>query len=255
MRKPEKITITTFWLDWLLLPITLGAGWLTYHWAIADFRLALQASVEPGGRAALPPWTVAIPLVVCAVGWVIVGLGSLIREEYYEHRIWVAVLAAWSLSCLLGAVLIGLSFLPEDSNLGLAGVLNLTGLVLTAIMFSLPAFMKVPLGAKAIRFSHQWTVLLAVCTGCLMAGMLLGFPYKFPRFSLGIGAFSFFGLGALETAFSTPAFPWLPRLYDFEMGQDTFFAGLPKSTLWRIEGLIKLVIGIGVAITLIIVSL
>jgi hypothetical protein len=251
MKKPEKLTITTFWLDWLLLPITLGAGWLAFRWAMEDFRLASS----PGGRAALPPWAVAIPLVLCAVGWVIVGLGSLIREEYYEHRIWVVVLTAWSLGCLLGAVLIGLSFMPEDSNLGLPGILNLIGLVLMAIILSLPAFIKVPLGAKAIRFSREWTVLLATCTGCLMAGMLLGFPYNFPRFPLGIGAFSFFGLGALEMAFSTPAFPWLPRLYDFEMGQETFFAGLPKSNVWRIEGLIKLVVGIGMAAKLIIASL
>ena len=33
MKKPERITITSFWLDWLLLPIMLGAGWLTLRWA------------------------------------------------------------------------------------------------------------------------------------------------------------------------------------------------------------------------------
>ena len=251
MRKPQKLTITTFWLDWLLLPITIGAGWLTFHWAVADFRLASS----PGVRNVLSPWVVAIPLAVCAVSWVILGLGSLVREEYYEHRIWVGVLIAWSLSCLIGAALIGLSFLPEDSNFGLAGILNLIGLVLMAIMLWLPAFMPVPSGVKAIRFSRQWTALLVVSTGCLMAGMLLGFPYNFPRFSLGIGAFSFFGLGALEMASSTPAFPWIPRLYDFKMGQETFLEGLPKSNGWRIEGLVKLVLGIGTAATLIIASL
>jgi hypothetical protein len=251
MKKPDKVTITTFWLDWLLLPIMFGAGWLTLRWAMADFRLASS----PGAGAALPPWAVAVPLAVSAVGWVILGLGSLIREEYYEHRIWVVMLVVWSLSCLIGAVLIGLSFLRGDSSLGLTGILNLIGLVLMALMLSLLAFMEVPLGAKAVRFSRQWTVLLAACVGCLMAGVLLGFPYNFPRFPLGIGAFSFFGLGALEMAFSTPAFPWLPRLYDLEMEQETFLAGLPKSNVWRIEGLIKLVIGIGTAAMLIIASL
>ncbi|MBN2146265.1 MAG: hypothetical protein JW726_02710 [Anaerolineales bacterium] len=251
MRKPEKLTITAFWLDWLLLPITLGAAWLTFRWAMADFRLASS----PDGMGALSPWAVAIPLVVCAASWVIVGLGSLIRDEYYEHRIWVTVLIAWSLGCIIGAVLIGLSFLSGGSDLGLAGILSLIGLALMAMMLSLPACIKVPLGAKSARFSHQWTVLLVASTGCLMAGMLLGFPYNFPRFSLGIGAFSFFGLGALEAAFSTPAFPWLPRLYNFKMGQETFLEGLPKSNMWRIEGLIKLVIGIGTAVTLVIASL
>ena len=40
MKKPDRITITTYWLDWLLLPIMLGAGWLTFRWAMADFNLA-----------------------------------------------------------------------------------------------------------------------------------------------------------------------------------------------------------------------
>lgn len=251
MRKPEKLTITTFWLDWLLLPITLGAGWLTFRWALADSRLASS----PGGGASWPPWAVAIPLAICAVGWVVLGLGSLIREEYYEHRIWVAVLTTWSLGCLVGAALIGLSFLRAGGNLGLAGIFNLIGLVLMAIMLSLPAFIRVPLGTKSVRFSCQWTALLTACVGCLMVGMVLGFPYNFPRFSLGIGAFSFFGLGALETASSTPAFPWLPRLYDFEMEQETFLEGLPKSKRWRVEGLVKLVVGIGTAVALVIASL
>lgn len=251
MRRPDKLTITTFWLDWLLLPITIGAGWLTFRWAMADFRLASSS----GERYVLSPWAVAIPLAVCAVSWVVLGLGSLIREEYYEHRIWVAVLTAWSLGCLIGAVLIGLGILREDSSFGLAGILNLIGLVLMASMLSLPAFMPVPSGGKAIRFSRQWTALLAVSTGCLMAGLLLGFPYNFPRFSLGLGAFSFFGLGALEMGTATPAFPWIPRLYDFKMGQETFLAGLPKSNGWRIEGLVKLALGIGTAATLLIVSL
>jgi hypothetical protein len=149
MRKPEKITMTTFWLDWLLLPITLGAGWLTFRWAMADFRLASG----PEWGTVISSWAVAIPLAVCAVSWVVVGLGSLIREEYYEHRIWVAVLTAWSLSCLIGAVVIGLGFSRGDNDLGFAGILNLVGLVLMAAMLSLPAFMEVPLGTKAIRFS------------------------------------------------------------------------------------------------------
>jgi hypothetical protein len=249
MKKPEKVTITSFWLDWLLLPITLGAAWLTYRWVMADYRLASSLS---GG---LPPWAVAVPLAICTVSWVIVGFGSLIREEYYEHRIWVAVLIAWSLSCLIGAILIGVSFLLEASNFSWAGILDLIGSILMAILLLLPAFMEVPLGDRAVRFSRQWTVLLVTCTGFLMAGMLLGFPYTFPRFTLGIAAFSFFGLGALEMGTSTPAFPWLPRLYDFELAQESFNAGLPKSTTWRIEGTIKLVVGISVAVTLIIISL
>jgi hypothetical protein len=252
MKRPDRITITTFWLDWLLLPIMLGIGWLTFRWALADFSLASNPGAE---GTALPAWAISIPLVVSAAGWVILGLGSLVREEYYEHRIWVAILIVWSISCLIGAGLIGWSFLRGDSSLGLAGIFSLIGLVLTALMLSLPAFMKVPLGNEAIRFSRQWTVLLAACLGCLTAGALLGFAYNFPRFPFGIGALFFFGLGALEVATSTPTFPWLPRLYDLEMEQETFLAGLPKSNVWRIKGAVKLGVGIGAAVVLIITSI
>lgn len=252
MKKPERITITSFWLDWLLLPIMIGAGWLTLRWALADFDLAKSLRTWGG---TLPACVVSIPLMLCALGWVILGFGSLIREEYYEHRIWVAILILWSLCCLVGAVIIGFNFLQGNSSLGVAGILNLTGLVLTALMLYLPSRMQVPLGDKAVRFSRIWTALLTVCAGCLLAGLLLGFPYSFPRFPLGIGALCFFGLGALEVTESMPALPWLPRLYDLDMEQEVFLAGLPKSSVWRIEGVVKLVVGIGIAATLIIASL
>ncbi len=252
MKKPERITITTFWPDWLLLPIMLGLGWLTFRWALADFRTASS----PGANGIpLSPWAVAAPLAVCATGWVILGFGSLIRQEYYEHRIWVAILVVWSLSCLIGAGLIGFSLLQGGNTVGLAGVLSLIGLVLTALMLSLPAFMDVPLGGKAVRFSRQWTALLTACLGCLAAGALLGLPYNFPRFPFGIGALFFFGLGALEATTSTPTFPWLPRLYDLDLEQDEFLASLPKSDAWRIKGIVKLLIGIGAAVLLIALSI
>jgi hypothetical protein len=88
-----------------------------------------------------------------------------------------------------------------------------------------------------------------------MAGMLLGFPYNFPKFPLGIGALSLFGLGALEISSSQPAFPWLPRLWDLKLGQEEFFAGLPRSKVWRVEGLVKLLAGIGCGMILVIASL
>jgi cytochrome bd-type quinol oxidase subunit 2 len=147
MQRPERITITSFWLDWLLLPIMVGAAWLTLRWALADFRLASNLSAE---QAALPVWAVSIPLVISAAGWVILGLGSLIREEYWEHRIWCCILALWSLCCLVGAVLILLSFLSGGGGSGIAGILNLVGLTLTALMLTVPALMEVPLRAKAV---------------------------------------------------------------------------------------------------------
>ena len=136
MKRPDRVTVTTFWFDWLLLPIMLGAGWLTLRWASADFDLAASPGTWGG---TLPAWVVSIPLMLCAVGWVILGFGSLIREEYWEHRIWCAILILWSLCCLVGAVVIGFDFLQGNSDLGVAGILNLVGLVLTALMLYLPS--------------------------------------------------------------------------------------------------------------------
>jgi len=253
MAKPSRITITTFWFDWLLLPIMIGAGWLTARWALADCRLASELAMA--GEATLPAWAISVPLFICAAGWMILGFGSLIREEYYEHRIWCAILATWALSCLFGAGVILYGMVSGNGDFGAAGLLNVAGLVAMALMFILPAFIKVPLGDKATRFTHIWMALLTFCVGCLLAGMLLGFPYNFPRFSLGIGAFSFFGLGVMEIVFAKPAFPWLPRLWDFNLAQETFEAGLPQANVWRIEGWGKLVIGIAVAAVLLAVSL
>jgi hypothetical protein len=44
-------------------------------------------------------------------------------------------------------------------------------------------------------------------------------------------------------------------LYDLDLEQDVFLAGLPESSVWRIEGVIKLLLGIGAAVLLVIVSL
>jgi len=52
----------------------------------------------------------------------------------------------------------------------------------------------------------------------------------FPRFPLAIGALSFFGLGVMEIIFSTPTFPWLPRLYDMEMNRKRSLRGCRNLT-------------------------
>jgi len=251
MNGTDTITITTFWLDWLLLPIMIGAGWLTLRWALADWR---KASNLEAGRAALPAWAVSVPLFISAAGWVLLGLASLIREEYWEHRVWCGMLILWTLCCLIGAGLILLIFLRGGKRFGVAGILNLVGLVLIALMLCLPVLIDLSSPARAIRFEPVWTGLMAISAGCLMAGMLLGFPYNFPRFPLGIGALFFFGTGALEIQFHKPTFPWLIRLWMLNLGPE-FHDAFPESAIWPIVGWVKLLVGIGVAAVLIKVSL
>ena len=251
MRKPDKITVTTFWMDWLFLPIILGAVWLTLRWALSDLSLARELGVGE----ALPAWVVPIPLFISATAFVIIGLGMLIREEYWEFRALCSGLILCSFSCIIGAGLILFSFLQGDSGFGVPGLLNFIGLVLMSLTIVLPARVDHSSVDKVIRSAHLWFVLLAVCVGFLMAGMLLGFPYNFPRFALGFGALFFFGLGLAEIPFKKTSFPWLICLWKPHIGGREFHDNFPESGVWRIQGLAKLLVGISIAVILIIVSL
>lgn len=247
MRKPETLTITTFWMDWLLQPFVLGAVWLTIRWGLADMN---QAS-KLGTWDAMPSWVVAVPLFVTAAGWLITGFGMLIKEEYWEFRLLSSGLIIWALCCPIGAGLILLGFLQGGSGFGLAGLLNLIGLVLMALVIVLPARVGHSPIDKVIRVGRVWFVLLAICVGCLMGGMLLGFPYDFPRFPLAIGALFFFGLGLTEITFGKTSFPWLLRLFQLHVGGREYHDRFSESTAWRVEGFVKLLVGIGAAVVLV----
>jgi len=122
---------------------------------------------------------------------VIIGLGTLIKEEYWEFRFISGGLIIWAVCCLIGAGLILLDFLRKGSDFGLADLLNFIGPVLMSLIIVLPARVDHSSVDKVIRVARVWFVLLVICMGCLMASMLLGFPYSFPRFPLGIGRSSF----------------------------------------------------------------
>lgn len=222
--------------------------WLTVRWALADLSQASNLATW----GAIPAWVVSIPLFVTAAGWVITGFGMLIKEEYWEFRFISSGLIIWALCCLIGAGLILLGFLQSGSGFGLAGLLSFIGLVLMALTIVLPARVDHSPIEKVIRVGRVWFMLLAVCVGCLMAGMLLGFPYSFPRFPLGIGAFLFFGLGLTEIAFGRTSFPWLLRLFQLHVGGREYHDNFPESTAWRIEGVVKLLVGMGAAVVLVI---
>ena len=248
MRKPETFTITTFWMDWVLQPLVLGAAWLTIRWGLADMN---QAS-NLGTWGAIPAWVVSIPLFVTAAGWVITGFGMLIKEEYWEFRFISSGLIIWAVCCLIGAGLILLGFLQGGSGFGLAGLLSFIGLVLMSLTIVLPGRVDHSPIDKVIRAGRVWFMLLAVCVGCLLAGMLLGFPYSFPRFPLGIGVLFFFGLGMTEVTWGKTSFPWLLRLFQPHAGGREYHDRFPVSTAWRIEGAVKMLVGIGAAVVLVI---
>ncbi len=48
--KPDTFTITTFWLDWLLMPLLLAGAWLTIRWGLADSRQVSDLKMEIPSR-------------------------------------------------------------------------------------------------------------------------------------------------------------------------------------------------------------
>ena len=124
--KPDTFTITTFWLDWLLMPALLAGAWLTIRWALADLKRA--PNLPAGGASFAPAWSFSMPLFIAAAAWVIAGFGTLIKEDYWEMRVIFGAFSLWTLCSIVGAVLLLLDFLRKGRGFGVAGILNLIGL-------------------------------------------------------------------------------------------------------------------------------
>jgi hypothetical protein len=249
--RPDTFTITTFWLDWLLMPIMLAGAWLTARWARADSKQA--SDMETEGESFVPAWAFSIPLLTAAAAWVIAGLGALIKEDYWEMRVIFVAFLLWILCCMAGAILLFLSFRRKRSSLGKAGNLNLIGLALMSFLMILPGLIDHSSPTNVTLIGHVWFILLAVSVGLLAADMLLGFPYKFPRFPLGLGALFFIGWGLSEVAFRQASFPWLVRIWKLNLGLE-YLDNFPLSNGWQIAGAIKVLVGIGAASILVFAS-
>ncbi|MDY6876229.1 MAG: hypothetical protein SWK90_08530 [Chloroflexota bacterium] len=249
--RPDTFTITTFWLDWLLMPILLAGAWLTIRWALADSRQA--SDLEAGGDSFMPAWAFSIPLFIAAAAWVIAGFGTLIKEDYWEMRVIFGAFALWTLCCIVGAALLFLGFLRKGRDFGIAGILNLIGLALMSLLMVLPGLIDHSSPANVTLVGHVWFLLLAVCVGLFTGGTLLGFPYKFPQFPLGLGVLFFIGWGLSEVAFSQASFPWLVRIWKLRLGLE-YLDAFPTSAGWQVAGATKFLVGIGTVVILVIAS-
>lgn len=239
--QPDTFTITTFWLDWLLVPILLAGAWLTSRWARADAKQV--SDLEAGGDSFVPAWAFAMPLYIAAAAWVIAGLGTLIKEDYWEMRVILAAFALWTLCCFVGAVLLVLVLLHKGRDLGAAGILNGIGLALMSALMVLPGLIGHTSPARVTLVGHAWFLLLAVSVGLLTAGTLLGFPFRFPRFPLGLGVLFLFGWGLSEIALRQASFPWLIRIWRVHLGL-SFLDAFPTSAGWQVIGAVKVLAGI-----------
>jgi hypothetical protein len=249
--KPDTFTITTFWLDWLLMPILLAGAWLTTRWALADSRQG--SDLEVGEDSFMPAWAFSIPLFIAAAAWVIAGFGTLIKEDYWEMRVIFGAFALWTLCCIVGAVLLFLGFLRKGRSFGIAGMLNLIGLALMSLLLALPGLIDHSSPANVTLVGHVWFLLLAVSVGLLTGGTLLGFPFRFPRFPLGLGVLFLIGWGLSEIAFSQASFPWLIRIWKLRLGLE-YIDAFPTSAGWQVAGAVKVLAGIGTVMILAVAS-
>ena len=249
--RPDTFTITTFWLDWLLMPIMLAGAWLSVRWALADLRQASDLEVER--ESFVPAWVFPIPLFIAAAAWIIAGFGALIKEDYWEMRVILVAFSLWTLCCIVGGILLFLSFLRKGRELGAAGILNLIGLVLMSLLMILPGLIDHSSPANVTLIGHVWFAMLTVSVGLFVGGMFLGFPYKFPRFPLGLGVFFLIGWGLSEITFSQASFPWLVRIWKPRLGLE-YIEAFPISVGWQIAGAVKVLVGIGAAAILFIES-
>jgi hypothetical protein len=249
--RPYTFTITTFWLDWLLMPILLAGACLSISWALADSMEVSDSKSE--ADTFIPTWTFSIPLLIAAVAWVIAGLGALIKEDYWEMRVIFVAFLLWTLCCIVGAVLIFISLLRRGRALGVAGILSLVGLVLMSILMLLPGLIDPSSPVKVTLMGHVWFTLLVLSVGLLSASVLLGFPYKFPRFPLGLGVLFLIGWGLSEITFCQASFPWLVRIWKPYLGL-AYLNAFPISVEWRNAGVLKFLVGIGAVAILVIAS-
>jgi hypothetical protein len=248
--RPDTFTITTFWVDWTVMPLMLGAAWLTLRWGLADWRKASQFEAK---GAILPGWAVFLPLAISALGFVLLGLSMLVKEPYWEHRgLWAGQVLLLA-GCFVGAVLALLEFLRGDSGFGSAVLLSAIGLLLMSMLLVLPALFVNSPPAQYTLAAYLWFGLLVICVGCLTTGMLLGFPYSFARFPLGIACIYAFGIGLMEIGFKRPGFSHLLYVWDFRLELDYVYTG-PEATAWQIAGLAKIVLAVGVVMASVIAS-
>lgn len=250
MKKPDKVSITTYWLDWILLPFMLGLAYLFCRWAVLDYNLASN-TLNLGKIFSL---IATIPLFIIAVTFFIVAFASLIKEEYYELRIWRAVLFIWTVySFFAGTITLWIYFIVKDINLFKAIFVTL-GFLIIAFVIGFPALIKMLKGRKINIFSHLWTILIFLSSLFLGIGVYAGFPFMYVKFGLGFSLLFFFASGCIEAVSKQPVFPWFPRVWKVEeFGKmEEFIGSLPKRFIWRIIGIIKLLVSVVILIIIIV---
>jgi hypothetical protein len=95
--RPDTFTITTFWLDWLRMPVMLAGAWFTTRWALADSRQSSFPSLVRIWKLSLGlEYLDAFPI---SVGWRIAGAVKLLVGSGIVAILFIASrrLTAWEM--------------------------------------------------------------------------------------------------------------------------------------------------------------
>lgn len=237
-------TITTFWLDWLLVPFVIIGAYFILKWAKKDFRHKRDSS------DIFPSLFYSFPLIFIAIGWLITGFAMLIKEDYWEMKVFSFVFLMWTIGCIIGTLLLipkifrktrgGNKPLFEIGSIGLLSLLMLTPLIIPDNLFAIIDY-----------FSHIWFLFLILSTLLSLKVMLIRSPYMFSRFPFVLGNFFLIGWGISEITFQQNSFPWLIRIWKPELNLE-YLDNFPHSQVWIIFGTLKLLISLAILITYII---
>ncbi len=249
MTRPDTFTITSFWINWLMLPLMLAAAVFTIRWALADRK---QSTQQEGAK--LQNGASFLPLMLAALGFVIAGLGLPIGEAYWGLRVILIGQVIWIACCLVGAALSLIICFHSDQCYRESSILTVIGLVLMAFALIFPGLLNPDNTVMMVFMARTWYVISGTAIVFLIAGILMGFPYRLPRFALVVGGIYHLGLGLAELTFSRTAFPWLIRLWRFGI-DPAYLDAFPVSTFWQIEGAAKVIVGVAVLVIVGLVSL
>lgn len=230
MGKHEKKNIIGSWHTAALVLSMCISAWFAIRWLVFDVQTARAL------QSALPVWSIAFPLGVWVLGWMILGLGPFVSPPTRHHRIFQAVSFFWFLGCVtgLGIVLYGLTRGPDSIRIG--GTLVAIGLVLCACALVM-LLIALRSGKGAAFFMHALSSALFAAAFCLSAGMQQGFVFLFPGFALGSAVFLFYLFGGLELHSARPGFFRLSQLLNILSDNRK---SLTRKAWWRFHGVVLL---------------
>lgn len=236
MEKRERTNVIGSWHTALLLLSMCISGWFALRWLLSDVQTvrALHSS--------LPVWSIAVLLVVWVLGWVILGLGTVVIPSGRQYMRFRSALVLWIVSSIAGFGVVVFGLITEPGMYRIGGILIAGGLALHTLILVMLIF-KQPPGTEAL-FSHIQSTLLFMAAFSISAGVQQDFVYRFPGFVLGLVSFLFFVTGSIEILSARPGLARLSCLWKKEPHGTQPETPPSTRTWWKFHGVVLLLCGV-----------